>query len=116
MFGFLRRWSVPTVDVVEFAPLHRAGCVVVDVRQPHEYARGHVPGAKSVPLTELSRRAGELAGRGPIHVICASGHRSKVGARLLAGHGVEAVSVRGGTSAWRRAHLPLVSGRQPGRR
>jgi rhodanese-related sulfurtransferase len=116
MLGFLRRWSVPTVTIDEFAELHRKGCFVVDVRQPHEYRRGHVPGAHSFPLTDLARRATELAGRGQVHVICATGHRSRVAARLLAGRGLEAVSVHGGTSAWHRRRLPLVSGPHPGRR
>ncbi|MDA8395202.1 MAG: rhodanese-like domain-containing protein [Candidatus Dormibacteraeota bacterium] len=116
MFGIFRRWSVPAVTIDEFAELHRKGCFVVDVRQPHEYMHGHVPGAHSVPLTELARRAPELAERGPVHVICATGHRSRVAARLLVGRGVEAVSVHGGTSAWHRRRLPLISGRHPGRR
>ena len=112
----LRRWSVPTVSIDEFAELHRKGCFVVDVRQPHEYVRGHVPGAHSFLLTDLARRARELAERGQVHVICATGHRSRVAARLLAGHGVEAVSVEGGTSAWHHRRLPLASGPHPGRR
>ena len=116
MLGLFRRRPVPTVTIEEFAERHRAGCFVVDVRQPHEYMHGHVPGAHSFPLTELARRAPELVGRGQVHVICASGHRSRVAARLLAGHGVEAVSVHGGTGAWHRRRLPLVPGRHPGRR
>ncbi|MGC8473162.1 MAG: rhodanese-like domain-containing protein [Candidatus Dormibacteria bacterium] len=116
MFGIFRRWSVPTVTIDEFAELHRQGCFVVDVRQPHEYMRGHVPGAHSFPLTELARRAAELTDRGQVHVICATGHRSRLAARLLAGRGVDAVSVHGGTGAWRHRRLPLVSGRHPGRR
>jgi rhodanese-related sulfurtransferase len=116
MFGIFRHWSVPTVTIDEFAELHRRGCFVVDVRQPHEYKRGHVPGARSFPLTELARRAGELADRGQVHVICATGHRSRVAARLLAARGVAAVSVHGGTNGWHHRRLPLVSGPHPGHR
>ena len=36
--------------------------IFLDVRQPQEYAAGHLPGAKLVPLGELDARLGELAG------------------------------------------------------
>lgn len=116
MFNLFKRTSVAVIEVEEFALRHQDGCFVIDVRQPHEYVRGHVPGARSVPLTELRARAAELAAKGPVHVICATGHRSKVGARLLHGAGVDAISVRGGTGAWRRSRRPLVTGSKPGRR
>ena len=33
---------------------------LIDVRQPHEYERGHLPGAKLIPVSELAARAQEL--------------------------------------------------------
>lgn len=116
MFNLFRRTPVAIVGVEEFALRHQQGCFVIDVRQPYEYVRGHVPGARSIPLAELRSRAAELEGRDPVHVICATGHRSKLGARILAGAGVNAVSVHGGTGAWRRSRLPMVTGSKPGRR
>ena len=42
------------VDVQEFAAAQRRGALVVDVREPSEYADGHVPGAQLVPLGSLA--------------------------------------------------------------
>ena len=33
---------------------------ILDVRQPNEYEKGHIPGAKLIPLPELSERIGEI--------------------------------------------------------
>jgi rhodanese-related sulfurtransferase len=66
------------------------------VREHHEWRAGHARGAR------------HLSGGAEIHVICASGHRSQVVARLLWHAGCEMVaSVRGGTAGWRRAELPI---------
>ncbi|MHB1575141.1 MAG: rhodanese-like domain-containing protein [Candidatus Dormibacteria bacterium] len=110
---FFGRPGVKQISVEEFVPIQRSGCYLIDVREKHEYAGGHVPGARSFPLTQLSRRAQELPRDREIHVICASGHRSRVGARILGAAGVEATSVAGGTAAWAHRELPLVKGPRP---
>lgn len=85
--------------------------VLVDVREPNEWAAGHAAGAVHIPLGRLASRAGELPGDRPIYVICAHGNRSKVGVQLLQRAGfARAVNVRGGTSAWMRAGLPMARG------
>lgn len=81
---------------------------VVDVREPDEYAGGHVPGAVSVPLSQLVARADEVIGLpSPVYLVCESGGRSGQAAAWLEAQGVEAVNVAGGTSAWRRVGLPV---------
>ncbi|MEU3948436.1 rhodanese-like domain-containing protein [Streptomyces sp. NPDC029526] len=83
------------------ARLHR--CTVIDVRTPGEYASGHLPGALNLPLDHLGRALPALrdaAGRGDVLVVCASGNRSARAAGRLAGHGVAAVTLTGGTTAW----------------
>ncbi len=93
------------------AELAAAGGVLVDVREPHEWAAGHATGAVHIPLGRLAARAGELPSDGPVYVICAHGNRSKVGVQLLQRAGVaRAVNVRGGTAAWMRAGLPMARG------
>lgn len=101
---------VREVDVSAFAAAHADGAVVVDVREPHEYLAGHVPNAKLIPSGTLLARAGELPRQRRVYVVCASGSRSATAAEWLAGAGFEAVSVAGGTEAWRRAGYPVVSG------
>lgn len=85
--------------------------LVVDVREGWEYAQGHVPGAKLMPLGELSRRAEELNPQQPVAVICASGGRSQSAAALLGQRGFETVyNVVGGTSGWVQRGLPVERG------
>mgnify|MGYP003471690792 CR=1 FL=1 len=110
---------IQEADLQEFHAARADGRPVVDVREPYEYVAGHVPGAQLVPLGQLPARWAELAARwgdlaaGPVYVICASGNRSKVGARILAGAGVDARSVSGGTAAWQASGAPVVRGSHP---
>ncbi|MEK6374231.1 MAG: MBL fold metallo-hydrolase [Acidobacteriota bacterium] len=80
---------------------------VLDVRRPMEFAAGHVPGARNVPLGELPRRIEEIENR-PLAVICAGGYRSSAAASLLARHGLTDLrNVAGGTEAWIRDGLAV---------
>ncbi|MBK7219522.1 MAG: rhodanese-like domain-containing protein [Candidatus Promineofilum sp.] len=62
-----------------------------------------------IPLTEFGRRLGELPRDRPILTICRSGHRSPLAARQLRQAGYDVTDVDGGTMAWERAGLPLVT-------
>ncbi|MGW4596894.1 rhodanese-like domain-containing protein [Streptomyces sp. NPDC004457] len=76
---------------------------VIDVRTPGEYAGGHVPGALNIPLDQLDRALPDIrsaAERGDILVVCASGARSENACRVLAGNGIAAATLAGGTAAW----------------
>nr|WP_306801485.1 rhodanese-like domain-containing protein [Streptomyces sp. T12] len=95
----------------------RAGseAVLLDVREPDEWATGHAPGAVLAPLSSLT--AGELlpqAAQGrPIVAICRSGKRSREAAALLTARGgTDVVDVIGGMRAWVEAGLPVVA--EPG--
>ncbi len=99
MFG----WGVKTISAEELAAKLSVATrpVVIDVREPYEFAAGHVPGAVNVPLGSLSRRAADFDAHAETVLICQTGHRSKAAARQLARLGFTDVhSVRGGTSAW----------------
>ena len=98
------------VDVQRFSAAHADGALVLDVREPHEYLSGHVPGARLVPLSQLAATAHVLPNRQPIYVICQGGNRSRTAARHLAELGRHAVSVIGGTSGWIGAGRPVVRG------
>lgn len=77
---------------------------LLDVRQDFEYAEGHLPGARHIPLPELADRLGELQKNLPLLVYCRSGVRSLAGANLLAGQGFRSVmSLKGGMMAWEGA-------------
>jgi len=98
------------VDLTTFTTAHRGGALVIDVREPAEYAAGHVPGARPIPAGQLPARLGELPRTAPVYVICASGNRSLAAVDILTRAGVDAWSVAGGTSAWTRAGHPVVRG------
>lgn len=81
--------------------------VVVDVREPWEYAEGHVPGALPMPLATVPQRAGELPTDQPVYVVCAVGARSGQAAAYLTRLGLAAVNVEGGTGEWLAAGYPV---------
>jgi rhodanese-related sulfurtransferase len=86
------------------------GATVVDVREPGEYAEGHVPGVVHIPMGHLPARVDELDRNQPVYVICASGNRSSAMTDFLTSAGFDAASVAGGTAAWTRAGRPVQKG------
>ncbi|WOF23593.1 rhodanese-like domain-containing protein [Microbacterium betulae] len=83
--------------------LHARGDVpLIDVRETHEFAAGHVPGAVNIPLSEIGDRLEELPAES-FDVICELGGRSGRVVEALTARGYEATNVAGGTSAWRNA-------------
>lgn len=77
---------------------------LLDVRQPEEYESEHLPGAKLIPLPELSGRLAELDAEKPTIVYCAIGGRSRVAAQVLAAKGFrEVFNLSGGIKAWSSA-------------
>ncbi|MGC8795306.1 MAG: rhodanese-like domain-containing protein, partial [Bryobacteraceae bacterium] len=92
---------------VELAPwdgLPSREALLVDVRDPHEYARGHIEGALNIPLSELRARLHELPRDRELWLCCAVGRRSYYAARILLQHGFRARSLPGGFHTWRLRH------------
>src|SRR3954471_2952289 len=82
--------------------------MLIDVREPVEYAEGHVPGAVNVPQADLAARLDELPRDQPIFVICQGGYRSLRAAQFLKQMGFGMVeSVAGGTAGWSAMGKPL---------
>lgn len=101
--------SLATVDVHTLAA-RREEFHVLDVRQPDEWAAGHVDDAQFVTGAELPARLDEVPDDQPVAVVCGSGYRASVAASLLAHHGrADVANVLGGMAAWRRAGLPATS-------
>jgi hydroxyacylglutathione hydrolase len=96
--------TLPSVPASALADAPRRGTTVLDVRNRSEWEEGHVPGARLIPLPELSARLDELRGAGPIAVHCQGGSRSAVAASVLRAAGfADVVNVEGGYTAWLRA-------------
>lgn len=81
---------------------------LVDVRQPHEFATGHIEGSLSIPLKQLPTRAPELNRDQRTLVICQIGQRSDFGARYLRSLGFDAHNLDGGLARWSAHGLPLM--------
>ena len=76
--------------------------LLLDVRQPEEYADGHIPGATLIPLGELEARQQELERGKKIITYCRSGNRSMAAAIALCGLGFKDVHyLEGGILNWR---------------
>lgn len=103
---------VPQIEVADVGGLLAGdGVFLLDVREPEEFAAGHLPGATSIPQCDLALRLDEIPRNRPVLVVCQAGRRSQTAARWLAEQGWPLVaSLRGGTGAWQEAGRPLEGG------
>ena len=91
--------------------INRGKAAIVDVRDAAEYATGHLPEAKNIPLAELGQRLGELEKfkAKSVIVVCQSGARAATAAGLLQKAGfADVVNLDGGVAAWKTAGLPIA--------
>ena len=88
---------------------------VIDVRSAAEYRAGHIPGAKLLPIEQLtpekvrtSFQDLELGNGHPIYLTCHAGPRAEKAAQQLQRAGFENLQlIEGGTQAWQKAGLPI---------
>lgn len=91
--------------------INRAKTTILDVREGAEYASGHLPDARNIPLAELGTRIGELdkMKNRTIIVVCQKGNRGFGAAKVLERAGFDQVVVlEGGQAAWQTAGMPLA--------
>lgn len=114
---------IPAVDVVEAERRRGAAAeaaevdgdgappLLVDVREPNEFAQVRAEGAVLLPLSSFLLRYRELPRDRPLQMICRTGARSgQATAFLLANGWTDVVNVAGGMLAWDRAGLPVRRG------
>jgi rhodanese-related sulfurtransferase len=80
---------------------------LIDVRQPHEYAAGHIANAEHIELAELASRAEELDADKSLVFYCRSGARSAMATQAFRQAGFDAYNMTGGLLEWQAADLPL---------
>jgi rhodanese-related sulfurtransferase len=81
---------------------------LIDVREPGEFAAGHIPGATLIPVNSVPARKDELPNDKPLLFVCAKGQRSALAAEFAAAFGFKDLyNLEGGTDAWREAGLPV---------
>ena len=89
--------------------------VMIDVRQPEEYAQGHIEGAVNIPLRDLTRNLAALPAQDQqVALVCDTGMRAALGMVTLQMLGwKQARSIYGGLKGWQDAKLSLVTGPAP---
>lgn len=93
--------STQSLAVIHAGALAQAvaqtGALLLDVRGRSEYAEGHLPEAKNIPLGYLPRQMSELEPERPVIALCASGYRAHIAASLLQAAGFARVTVLDGS-------------------
>lgn len=102
--------GISVLSVTEAVMLmSRKSALVLDVREPDEFAQGHLQGARNVPLSQLSARLKELEKfrDKPVLVVCERGRRANTAAKLLKAQNFTTLNVlKGGMQAWIEAKMP----------
>lgn len=75
--------------------------MIVDVRESDEFLNGHIPTAKTIPLSELHQQMNQLNKDETYYIICQSGARSAKACDLLSSEGYQVINVLGGMSSWK---------------
>ena len=101
--------NIPEVDAAGADAMAAAGALLLDVREPDEWAAGHAAAAVHLPMGEIPDRAGELPTDRPIACICRSGARSGRVTAYLRAQGFDIVNVAGGMQGWAASGRPVVS-------
>lgn len=89
--------KLPTISTQELENKIVERIVLLDVRTPQEYKKGHIHQAINKPLDNINTYNGK---ENKIYVICQSGMRSKKAAKILKNKGYDVCNIRGGMSQW----------------
>ncbi len=113
--SFLSKLFGPPVPSVEAATVQaklseKPKPLLLDVREPSEYAAGHIAGSTLIPLHKLASRMNELPRDREIICVCASGNRSSSAARRLLSNGYNVLNMSGGMSRWQHAGFTVKKG------
>ena len=117
IFTELRRKAGGMLAVVptKAVKLINNDAMVLDLRSAESYSRGHIAGARNVPMDELDGHIEKLAKfrNKPVVAVCDAGITSSKAVNALRNSGFESVyNLKGGMNAWDQAGLPVVSGKK----
>lgn len=100
--------EIGTLDATRL--INQGPGLVLDIRDEKEFAAGHLPRARHIPLKDLSGRLAEIGKfkEKPVLVTDRSGNRAGAACRLLRAQGFTNVfNLKGGIVAWQAASLPV---------
>jgi rhodanese-related sulfurtransferase len=103
--------QLPTLTVADI-PAEPAGdgeLFLLDVREPDEWAAGHIAGATHIPMGELTGRLDEVPKAARVVAVCRSGHRSGMVTNYLAQGGWNVYNLAGGMTAWAANNRPMTA-------
>ncbi len=84
--------------------------LLLDIRNPREWATKHIEGSVNIPLNYLQERIAEIPRDRCIAVHCLGGYRSSIAASILHQHGItHLIEMAGGLTAWDAVQLPVIS-------
>ena len=117
VFTELRRKAtgMMAVQPTDAVKLINNDAVVLDMRSAESFSRGHIVGARNVPMDELDGHLDKLARfkSKPVVAVCDAGITSSKAVNTLRKSGFESVyNLKGGMNAWGQAGLPVVSGKK----
>ena len=117
VFTELRRKASGMLAVAptEAVKLINNDAMVLDLRSAESFSRGHIVGARNVPMDQLDGNMEKLARfrNKPVVAVCDAGVTSTRAVNALRKSGFESVyNLKGGMSAWGQAGLPVVSGKK----
>ena len=90
--------------------MNQGTTLILDIRDGKQFASGHLPRARHIPLGELSKRVEEIGKYKdkPVIVTCGNGSRAASASRFLRKAGFNSVyKLKGGLAAWEQASLPV---------
>ena len=117
IFTELRRKASGMLAVAptEAVKLINNDAIVLDLRSAESFSRGHIVGARNVPMDELDGHMDKLSKfrNKPVVAVCNAGMTSTKAVNALRNSGFESVyNLKGGMAAWGQAGLPVVSGKK----
>ena len=97
------------MPVADWLALDRTDALLVDVREPDEFADGHIPNAINLPLSQMRDRYAELPPTREIWTCCGVGQRAYFATRFLAQHGYRSRNLPGGYATY-QAFISTIRG------
>jgi rhodanese-related sulfurtransferase len=97
------------LPLAKWEDLHQTSATIVDVRDPSEFAAGHIEGAINIPLSLLRDRLNELPGTGELWLYCGVGQRSYYATRILLQNGFNVKNLPGGFQTYTQFRAKLAA-------
>ena len=106
--------SISIEQLHEFSKKLNSGDLILDVRTPQEFADGHVPKSKNIPVDEVETRSRELNGTKNLYIYCRAGRRAAIACAVLNQKGLEILGIdsvyvvdEGGFPDWEDQSFPV---------